>query len=235
MNKLVLFDIDKTLTKSSKGHREAFRNAFIKVYGVDTGIDIINPDGMTDTQIIIDVMKKVGLGEQEVRSKLAECIQAMSEYFEGAVVNEEISTLEGVPSLLEELKRQGVLMGLVTGNLEAIARGKLEKAGIDHYFEVGGFGSDNTDRVELVRKAVKDAETRFAFPKEGQVFLVGDTPKDIAAGKEAGVATIGVATGAFSKEQLSGAGANFAVENLNDKSRIFEILGLASEGQERKI
>lgn len=235
MRKLVLFDIDKTLVKSSKGHREAFSNAFKKVYGVETNIDIINPDGMTDQQIIIDVMKKIGLDEQEIRPRLAECMRVMSSYFEGAIVNEEITTLEGVPSLLEKLDRQGVLMGLVTGNLEPIARGKLEKAGINHYFEVGGFGSDHTDRVELVKKAVRDAEENYNFRTDGGVFLVGDTPKDIAAGKEAGVQTVGVATGAFSKEQLMHAGANFAVKNLNDKSRIFEILGLVDEELERKI
>jgi len=55
---LVLFDIDKTLIKSSKGHREAFSNAFREVYGVNTTIDIITPDEMTDQQIIIDVLKK---------------------------------------------------------------------------------------------------------------------------------------------------------------------------------
>jgi hypothetical protein len=30
------------------------------------------------------------------------------------------------------------------------------------------------------------------------------------------------------------AGANFVLENLNDRSRIFEILGLADQGLERK-
>jgi|GEM_PF-7035377 phosphoglycolate phosphatase len=48
MTKLVLFDVDKTLIKSSKGHRAAFSVAFKEVYGVNASIDIIQPSGMTD-------------------------------------------------------------------------------------------------------------------------------------------------------------------------------------------
>jgi len=65
MDKLVLFDIDSTLIKGAKGHREAFSEAFKEIYGVDTTIDIINHHGMTDQQIIIEVLKKNGLDEQK--------------------------------------------------------------------------------------------------------------------------------------------------------------------------
>ena len=234
MNKLVLFDIDKTLIEGSKGHREAFSYAFKQVYGVETGIDFINPEGMTDQQIIIEVLKKKGLREQVILAKISECMETMSDFFKRSIETNEVTLLPGVNELLKELKRQGVLMGLVTGNLESIARGKLYKAGINSYFEVGGFGSDHKDRAELVRMATKQAEEIFGFLKDNNVYLVGDTPRDIKAGKEAGVLTIGVATGPYSKEQLMEAGANFALENLNDKSRISEILGLADQGLERK-
>lgn len=51
MNKLVLFDIDRTLIIGTKGHKKAFSEAFKKVYGMETNIDIINHQGMTDQQI----------------------------------------------------------------------------------------------------------------------------------------------------------------------------------------
>ena len=63
MNKLILFDIDKTLVPSSRAHHKAFSEAFKKVYGIDASIKIINHHGMTDQQIIIEVLKKNGLSE----------------------------------------------------------------------------------------------------------------------------------------------------------------------------
>ncbi|MDI6603293.1 MAG: HAD family hydrolase [Patescibacteria group bacterium] len=223
MNKLILFDIDKTLVTSSKAHHKAFSEAFLKVYGVDTTIDIINSHGMTEQQIIIEVLKKNGLDEQTIKSKLQECMKVMIDSFNKNIDNDEIIMLDGVKELLEELKNN-VLMGLVTGNLEPIARGKLKKVGINHYFKVGGFGEDDINRTNLVKIAIKRAEENFDFTCNNNVFLIGDAPQDMKAEREAGVETIGVTTGIYSKEQLEDAGADFVVESLKDKNKILEIL-----------
>ena len=234
MNKLVLFDIDKTLIKSSKGHLETFRTGFNNVYGVDTGIDIINYHGMTDQQIIIEVLKMKGLDEVTIRAGLSDCMRVMSETFNRDLADEETVVLEGVPELLEELDRHRLIMGLVTGNLEPIARGKLIRAGLEGYFKVGGFGSDNVDRVELVRIAIRKSEEKFNFRPNNNIFLFGDAPQDMKAGKEAGVKTIGVTTGIYSKGQLVTAGADFVVEGLNDRQKILEIMEIVGVGLERK-
>lgn len=44
------------------------------------------------------------------------------------------------------------------------------------------------------------------------------------AGKKAGIKTIGIATGIYSKEQLESAGADFVLENLKDKNAVLEIV-----------
>jgi phosphoglycolate phosphatase-like HAD superfamily hydrolase len=224
MNKLVLFDIDRTLITSSKAHHKAFSEGFKKVYGVDTSIDIINHHGMTDQQIIIEVLKKNGFSEKKIKSKIEECIKMMTDSFNKFIKNEKIIPLDGVQELLEVLNKKGFVIGLVTGNLENIARGKLRKAGLNHYFKVGGFGSDDINRTNLVRLAIKRAKENFNFKFNNNVSLIGDAPQDMKAGKEAGVKTIGVTTGIYSKEQLEGAGADFVVESLRDKNKILEIL-----------
>lgn len=216
MKKLVLFDIDKTLIKSSKCHSMAFSEGFKRVYGVDTAIDIIDHQGMTDQQIIIEVLGKNGLDEKSIKSKLKECMKVMVEYFKKNVENDEIVILEGVRELLEQLNKYGVLMGLVTGNLKPIARGKLEKIGINHYFKVGGFGSDGINRTNLVKIAIRRAEENFDFIGNKNVFLIGDNPREIKAGLEAGVKTIGVATGNYSMEELGDSDADFVLSHLGD-------------------
>jgi len=46
---------------------------------------------------------------------------------------------------------------------------------------------------------------------------VGDTPHDIDAAREAGAVSVGVATGHYSKQQLAEAGADFALESLEEE------------------
>jgi len=224
MNKLVLFDIDRTLITSSKAHHKAFSEGFKKIYGVDTTIDIINHHGMTEQQIIIEVLKKNGLNEQQIKLKLKKCMEVMVDAFNKLVENDEIIMLDGVKELLEELEKNNVLMGLVTGNLEPIAKGKLKKVGLNYYFKVGGFGEDDINRTNLVKIAIKRAEENFNFKFNNNVFLFGDAPQDMKAGKEAGIKTIGITTGIYSKEQLKNAGADFIVENFKNKKEILKIL-----------
>ena len=224
MDKLVLFDIDRTLIKGARGHKKSYSEAFKKVYDIDTTIGIINYHGMTDQQIIIEVLKKNGLNEQTIKLKIEECMKVMIEFFNKIVDSDEIVILDGVQELLEELNKNNVLMGLVTGNLEPIGRGKLKKVSLNHYFKLGGFGSDDINRANLVKKAIKEAEQNYEFVTNNNVFLFGDAPQDMKAGKEAGVKTVGVTTGVYSKEQLENAGANFILENLKDTNKVLKII-----------
>lgn len=224
MNKLVLFDIDKTLISSNKIHETAFSVAFKVVYGVDTDINTINHPGMTDKQIIIEVLKKKGLKEDFILSKLDQCIKVMVDYFNKNIGGSKIFLYEGVKDLLELLNKENILMGLVSGNLEDIARGKLKVVGVSDYFKVGAFGSDGINRTDLVKLAIKKAEKIIGPLNNEKVFLFGDTPRDIKAGQGAGVKTIGVATGIYSEKSLRDAGADFVLKNLKDTKKVLEIL-----------
>ncbi|MBA3064475.1 haloacid dehalogenase, partial [Candidatus Woesearchaeota archaeon] len=63
-DELALFDIDGTLVKGFKAHNEAFSEAFRKVYQVDATVDTIAVQGMTEQQVIIEVLKQHGLNEK---------------------------------------------------------------------------------------------------------------------------------------------------------------------------
>lgn len=227
MDKLVLFDVDRTLIGRSQCHHDAFSYAFKKVYNVDTDIKIINYGGMTDPNIAIEVLEKVGLNEDLILSKLDECMDAVVNYFQKNVKRDTIPVLPGVKDLLELLNENKILLGLITGNLEPIAWGKLKTIHLDHYFKLGGFGSDNIDRKELVKIAVKRAEDNYNFNGDG-IFVIGDTPRDIKAGMEAHAKTIAVATGTYSCEELRNYGADFVFNDLTDtKSILNHIMGIS--------
>jgi len=195
-----------------------------EVYGIDTTVEIINYNGMTDPMIILGVLTKIGLSESEILQKIDKCKQAMINHYETLKDNDEMEILEGVPELLKELDKRNFLIGLVTGNLEPIAWGKMKRFNIDQYFKLGGFASDNSIRTELVKIAIQRAEKKHNFIFDNNVFLFGDTPQDVSAGNEAGIITVGVATGIYSKEELMEAGASFAIDNLTEINSILKIL-----------
>ena len=222
--KLALFDIDKTLIKGSPSHKKAFSVAFREIYGVDTSIDIIQHSGMTEQEIIYKVLQTNNLDNEKIKSKLTQCMESMVRIFNKLVVNDEIVVLPGVKELLKALDNNKVLLGLVTGNLEQIARAKMKKINLNHYFKIGGFGSDHISRTELVKLAISRAENNFNFIFSNNVYLFGDAPQDMNAGKEAGIKTIGVTTGIYDKKQLKNAGASIVVNDLTDTKTILNLV-----------
>ena len=144
--------------------------------------------------------------------------------YKDALRKQDLKVLEGVKELLENLQRLGIPMGLVTGNMEAIAWLKLEKVGLNKYFNFGGFGDKIVKRSGLVKNAIKASEQSLGDLNYGDIFLIGDTPRDIVGGQKVGVRTIGVATGDFSEEELAQAGADFIVKDLKDSEMLLKII-----------
>lgn len=223
--RLLLFDIDQTLLNDNSCHKDAFAYAFKKVYGLDTTIDIILYHGMTDQQIILETLKKNRVYEPQIRSRMKEAIDSMAIFYDNVHNDSTPEVLPGVRDLLDALQEKGYALGIVTGNLEKIGRAKLASAGLNSYFKIGSFGSDDISRTNLVRIAIERAELDYGFKKNDDVSLFGDSPQDMIAGKEAGVLTIGVGTGVYLIDDLMDAGAKYAVPDLRDTMHILDIIG----------
>ncbi len=224
MNYLATFDIDNTLTRSSAGHVQALIASIQEIYGLATSINVINHHGMTDQEIIINLLKKNNVDESIIQRRLKKCIVCMPIRYADIVKAENIFMLEGVLDLITKLDQNGFLLGLVTGNLEKIARAKLEKIGINHFFKFGGFGSDHINRTNLVKIAIKRAVKQFGFDANNRIFHFGDAPQDMRAARQAGVTPIGVTTGIFATDELGSAGACKIFPNLNDTDGILQFL-----------
>ena len=221
---LSFFDIDNTLIQSSSGHVEALLHSIAEVYGMDVRIDVINHHGMTDQEIITRILEQYGLDRAAIKSGLRSCMDRMCRSYAGIVESEKIVVMEGVIDLLGELKLNGAILGLVTGNLEQIARYKLAKIGLDRFFEIGGFGSDHINRGELVKIAIQRAEDRFNYGDNRRVFHFGDAPQDMQAARYGGAVPVGVATGVFTAEQLTAAGAEIVFPDLTGVDEILKIV-----------
>jgi phosphoglycolate phosphatase-like HAD superfamily hydrolase len=186
----------------------AVHEALREVYGItDPRGAKVEAAGRTDVEIARDIALLSDVSAERFDASRddfhAACVAAYAR-----LCPEDLSehVAPGVPGVLEALSaRNGVLLGLLTGNLEPVARLKLKRAGLGHYFEtgIGGFGSDHEDRTEL--PAI--ARARAGGYPRAQTVIVGDTPRDIACARADGLRCIAVATGAFSAEELAGADA----------------------------
>ena len=223
MDRLILFDIDHTLVKNAHGHKKAFSHAFKKVCGIDTTIDIINYHGMTDQQIILEVLMKLEMPEETVKAALPSIIREMVAFYLN-YTEEAIEKLPGVEELLSKLYNKDYLLGLVTGNLEQIAKHKLNQVYLADMFEVGGYGSEHSERAELVKIAMRKAEGYYQFRCNHNIVLFGDAPQDMAAGSLARVKTIGVLTGIYDEPQLKQAGADRVVKNLENTANLMSLI-----------
>jgi len=216
--KLLLFDIDQTLINSGGAGLRALDRACEKVLGLKNAMQGISPHGKTDPAIAREILRVRLDRTSRDGSDIPSILEAYVSFLKEEVqLSPGYRVLPGIVSLLEEmLDRQEVVLGLATGNIELGARIKLERGGLNRYFEFGGFGSDSEDRTELVRRAAEKAADKIgASIPPSNIFVIGDTPLDIDAGNRAGFKTIGVGTGSYSAEQLLAAGATAAVADVS--------------------
>jgi phosphoglycolate phosphatase-like HAD superfamily hydrolase len=200
---LLLWDIDGTLLlKASKEHALAIHAAIKRVYHVDIPEGRVEAAGRTDIAIARSILTLAGVSARRVDERLLALRAAVVEEY-ARRVPEDLSDHLGpyVPEVLDELEQRGdVRHSLVTGNLEPIARMKLRAAGIGKHFPKGqgGFGSDAEDRSELP----DIARARAGNHPASDTVVVGDTPRDIACARAAGVRVIAVTTGPFDADAL---------------------------------
>ncbi|BDZ70244.1 HAD family hydrolase [Methanobacterium petrolearium] len=223
---LTLFDVDGTLVRGARCHYMAFVHAVSKFYGMEEDISGLNYAGKTDPQILREVLELGKIPEKVITDNFQDCLNYMIQDYVANVHRENIVVLSGVNKLLNELKNENVLLGLTTGNLEPIAYAKLGRVGLDDYFAFGGFGSDSPKRPCLVEKALKRARNQYGF-RGDQIFIVGDTPRDVEAARPFDLKTIAVATGSYSTGKLEETGADFVFDSLENVNRVLEIMGLS--------
>jgi phosphoglycolate phosphatase-like HAD superfamily hydrolase len=222
--KLLLFDVDATLVLTGGAGLRALNRVFQRLFNVDSAMNDIAPHGKTDPAIVREIFHKklsaIDLTEVEMSRILDAYLTFLRDEVE---TTNQYEVLPGIMNILEEMSsRSDVLLGLATGNIETGARIKLQRGNLNRFFAFGGYGSDSENRVALVRRAAEKAASRHgAGIPAADVVVIGDTPRDIEAGRGAGFKTVGVATGQYSVDQLRDSGADLAIRNFREDHSSF--------------
>ena len=213
---VVLFDVDETLVHTGGSGARSWSAAFEKLHGVTADIGQHTSAGETDPQVARETFRGV-LGRDPSADELDRIYaHYLLHLAEDIWTSEQYRVLPGAEQMLVRLGEVGVILGLVSGAMEGAARTKLMPANLNRFFLFGAYGSDSPDRAELTTLAVEKAARLHDPLTPDQVYVVGDTPRDIAAAKAAGAISVGVASGHYSTAELGEAGANHVLGSLED-------------------
>ena len=223
--KLLLWDIDGTILHTGKAGETALGHAMETLHGLAKGLQGLEIAGRTDKWIVEQLLAREGLahGEREIARFLDVYVERLAE----ELPRRQGGLHPGVLGILEEAhRRPDLVQGLLTGNIEKGARLKLSRYGVNHFFEFGAFADDSPVRNELGPHAKRRARDRHGeeFPPE-RIYIIGDTPHDVACARAIGAKAIAVATGSFSVEQLRACGADAVFSDFGQPQRFFHLLG----------
>jgi phosphoglycolate phosphatase-like HAD superfamily hydrolase len=223
----VLFDIDETMISSDGAGRRAFARVLEREYAIPEEIGHINMSGKTDPQILKEIFEYA----KKPHLHTDETLEEFYGHYVG-VLKEEIQISKtyiihpGVQALLAQLEAQKeAFLALVTGNIEAGARLKLERVRLNDYFPIGAYGSDSADRLDLPEIAVKRANEYFDqnFDKD-EVVVIGDSVNDILCARHYGVKCIAVNTGKTAKSELEKHSPEYLFDDLSQTEEVVKAI-----------
>ena len=201
-----MLDVDGTLIDSNYHHALAWYRAFRRHDIVLPLWRIHRTVGMGGDQLVPALV-----GPELDKEKGDDIRAARDEIYTGGLIDE-VAALEGAHELIAELKDRGLQVVLASSS----PRDELERyLDLLDARELADAWTTKDDveatkpEPDLILAALEKAQTESAV-------MVGDTPWDVEAASKAGVETLCVITGGWSKQELREAGAIAVFESVDE-------------------
>lgn len=210
-----IFDIDGTLLVTKDlVHWNALHQAMVEAYGVDATIEGIQYHGMTDLSILRAAIARAGITDRAFEANLPKALAVLCREVERDRREIMPQVCPGIPYLLQNLKSQGKLLGVASGNLETVGWHKIEAASLRDFFSFGFFSDGCESRAGIFRKALEHVVAQIG--RNARVCFIGDTPSDVRAAREIGAGIVAVASGTFSLEDLSACSPDVCISDCGE-------------------
>ena len=201
-----LLDVDGTLIDSNYHHALAWYRAFRRY-------DIVLP--------LWRIHRAVGMGGDQLVPALVgpkvdeeqgdDIRAARDEFYTGGLMDE-VAPLEGAHELIAELKDRGLRVVLASSSPEDELQRYLDLLDARELADAW----TTKDDVEATKPAPDLIVAALEKAKTESAVMVGDTPWDVEAASKAGVETVCVITGGWSKQELREAGAIAVFESVDE-------------------
>ena len=220
----MLWDVDYTLVSADGLGTRLYEVVFLEMFGRE--LPAVAPKaGRTDRAIIADTLAMAGM--EAPRDRVDAFLATLARQVAVADgMDVRVRALPGASGAIAALAAgpgSGIRQSVLTGNIRPLAALKLRQARLNDHLDldVGAYGDVHEVRAELVPVARLAASQAYGADFGGwSTVLVGDTPLDVEAALAAGARAVGVATGSYSQEELTAAGAHAVLPDLTDAARV---------------
>lgn len=204
---ILLFDLDGTLTDSQEGIFNCVEYALSA-----EGIEVTDRGSLRrfiGPPLVDSFMQFYGFSRERAEKATAKYRERYAEtgIFENRVY-------EGVPQMLDVLKKSGKRLAVATSKPEVYAGRILEKFGILQYFEVVT-GAELDGRRNAKAEVIEECLKRLGVTDKGAVLMVGDRRHDVEGAKRCEIKCAGVRFGYADEGELEEAGADFIFDTPN--------------------
>jgi HAD superfamily hydrolase (TIGR01509 family) len=205
--KCVIFDMDGTLTQTNRLIFDSFNEIAQRYQGKTYSPEAITAMfGPPEEGALLTIV-----GQERLESAMRDYLD-----FYRRRHNELAMLYPGILELLTWLKNRGVSLALFTGKGIHTTTITLEMFGLKPFFDLVVTGNDVVNHkpsADGIRKIL----AHFGL-KEDEVLMVGDSPSDVKASHEAGVAIAAVLWDSYSREKVLQMKTDFVFDNVSEFS-----------------
>jgi phosphoglycolate phosphatase-like HAD superfamily hydrolase len=224
--KLVIFDIDGTLTQTSLVDEICFTRAFADTHGLevlaDHWVDCPHVSDSGVTRHLFQYYFGRDPRDHESGAIKRRLVDLLEEHH-----RLDQSYFAEIPRAAETFNRlvegRGWAKAIATGCWQPSAEMKLRAASINYHGVPGGFAEDGVARESIVGAAISRSRASYRRENFDRIVSVGDGVWDVRTAARLGLAFIGVASGARA-EMLREAGAKHVIPDFEDADRFFVCL-----------
>lgn len=198
MYKVILFDLDGTLTESGEGITKSVQYALEKLGQPEP--DLKKLEVFVGPPLLQQFMKYAGLDE-ETAVKAVEYYR--ERYTDIGIFENEV--YPGVEDMLEKLRGKGYILAVASSKPERFVKKVLDHFDLTKYFhEIVGseMNGGRTSKADVIEEAL---DRLHMADHRDQVVMVGDKKHDVFGARKAGLKCLAVSYGYGSEEELKNA------------------------------
>jgi pyrophosphatase PpaX len=221
----IVFDLDATLVNLGgfvewrKAHEDIVES-YLEMDCDDETVQACSAKGLFNMldEMYVNLIDE--RGESVAKEAQGTAYEILSSYEEKGVKS--CTLMDGCVSTLDWVKEKGVPMGICTSNSTKSAMAALKQQGLEGYFDavigrtVGFPMKPHPAQLEECFRLIN------VDPSKG--VMIGDSHKDIIAGKKAGAYTVGVPVYFTKLDLMKDAGVDVIIDNLSELPKILESL-----------
>lgn len=216
---LAVFDMAGTTVNEDNVVYKTVKAALAK-QGVEVSLDTVLEFGAGKEKFkaIADILKETKTTGVDANA----VFEDFKEMLEEAYANLDVTTYDGVEELFELLKSKSVKVVLNTGYDHKTAKSLLNKLGWVPGEQIDALiTADDVVKGRPSSEMIDKAMEMFKISESENVLKAGDSVIDIEEGKNANCGwTIGVLTGAQTREQLATAEPTLILDSLADLAKV---------------